>query len=197
MKIEFVEDTHTYLVDGVITPSVSDFINWAFPNNYANIPNAILDKKAKYGTRLHKEIENVLNGKKPKLENVDPNIKYAVLDFIKNNKKWNIKAKAIESMGTYKGLICGTCDIIDEHDYITDIKSTSELKINNETCYAPLNLQIATYYLIHGIYKKNGYVLWIPKGQPQEYKEVKCMAKKDLIKLLEQFIKDWREQNED
>ena len=42
--IEFIEESHTYLIDGVITPSVSEILNFIFPDKYSNIPKQILYK---------------------------------------------------------------------------------------------------------------------------------------------------------
>ena len=61
--IEFIEDGHIYLKDGIIVPSVSEIIEFIFPNKYKNIPKWILDKKAEYGTKVHYAIECLEQGK--------------------------------------------------------------------------------------------------------------------------------------
>ena len=164
-SITFYENGHFYLDEfGVIVPSVSDVIDFAFPNKYRSIPLKILECKARYGTALHSCIEKILIGKKLKKSEVaDANIKATIEYFKKLNKVLKIKPKEIEKLGTYKGLIAGTCDIITETDDIIDIKTTSKLFVDNETLQAPLNLQISLYYLINGIKKKKGYALWLPK----------------------------------
>jgi hypothetical protein len=57
-QIEFHEDTHTYLVDGMITPSVTHYISeiW-MPNKYANVSRKTLNHAAGYGTKVHRLIE--------------------------------------------------------------------------------------------------------------------------------------------
>jgi hypothetical protein len=56
--IEFREDTHTYLVDGMITPSVTHYISeiW-LPNKYSNVSAKTLNHAAEYGTKVHRLIE--------------------------------------------------------------------------------------------------------------------------------------------
>lgn len=55
--LTFDEATHTYRVDGRVVPSVTQIIKAVFPNVYANIPAAILDRKARLGTAVHKAVE--------------------------------------------------------------------------------------------------------------------------------------------
>jgi len=56
--IEFIKESHTYLVDGVITPSVSQILAATiFKNKYANIPEFIMKRAAHYGTNVHNAIE--------------------------------------------------------------------------------------------------------------------------------------------
>ena len=56
--IEFIEETHTYLVDGVITPSVTTLIHeiW-MPSMYKGINADTLKRAASYGTKVHEMIE--------------------------------------------------------------------------------------------------------------------------------------------
>ena len=55
--IEFIEDGHIYLMDGVIIPSVSEILHFIFPNKYAGIDKRILialDILCKYKLKLKK-----------------------------------------------------------------------------------------------------------------------------------------------
>ncbi|MEI3508718.1 MAG: hypothetical protein V8R01_06445 [Bacilli bacterium] len=63
--IEFIEEEHIYLIDGVIVPSVTQILNKVFPKKYEGVPDYILNKKASYGTKVHKLIE-IIETKKPK-----------------------------------------------------------------------------------------------------------------------------------
>ena len=55
--IEFLEEEHVYLLDGVIIPSVSEILYFIFPDKYKNINLATLNKKAEYGSKIHEAIE--------------------------------------------------------------------------------------------------------------------------------------------
>ena len=55
--IDFLEEPHIYLVDGVITPSVSEILHFIFPDKYKGVDRKILNKKAQYGTTIHESIE--------------------------------------------------------------------------------------------------------------------------------------------
>ena len=60
--LEFDEDTHTYLVDGIIVPSVTQLLSKKFPNKYSNIPPDVLRRAAERGTAIHKSIEDYCRG---------------------------------------------------------------------------------------------------------------------------------------
>lgn len=55
--LEFIPEQHIYLVDGIITPCVSNILAYKF-NDYANIPQDILTRASEKGTELHKAIED-------------------------------------------------------------------------------------------------------------------------------------------
>ena len=56
-EIVFDDTTHTYLVDGVTTPSVTTIIKEILPNMYKDVPKRILEKASVFGTKLHKATE--------------------------------------------------------------------------------------------------------------------------------------------
>ena len=56
--IEFLEASHTYLVEGVIVPSVTTILGATlFKDKYKGIPAYILQNKADFGVNVHKAIE--------------------------------------------------------------------------------------------------------------------------------------------
>lgn len=54
--LEFDEEEHIYICDGLITPSVTQILQKKF-NDYAGIPQHILEQASEKGTALHKAIE--------------------------------------------------------------------------------------------------------------------------------------------
>lgn len=55
--LEFIEDTHTYIYDGVILPSITQILKTKFGKKYNGISKEILEKASKRGTEVHKAIE--------------------------------------------------------------------------------------------------------------------------------------------
>lgn len=56
--LEYFDDTHTYLYDGLMLPSVTQILGVKYKNDYASVPPAVLDNAARRGTAVHKAIEN-------------------------------------------------------------------------------------------------------------------------------------------
>ena len=55
--LEFIPETHQYLVDGVIVPCVSNILAYKF-NDYGRVSREILNRASERGTELHKAIED-------------------------------------------------------------------------------------------------------------------------------------------
>lgn len=56
--IEYIDKTHTYIVDGAITPSVTQVIKYVFPDKYAGVSDYVLKNAGRKGTALHSTIED-------------------------------------------------------------------------------------------------------------------------------------------
>lgn len=54
--LEFDDEAHRYIVNGIITPSVSKLLSLKF-DDYPNVPKAVLQSAADRGTEMHKAIE--------------------------------------------------------------------------------------------------------------------------------------------
>lgn len=71
--IEFLEDEHIYLVDGVIVPSITQMLKSKFGNKYIYVSKRTLENASKRGTEVHKEIEEYekykINGNTKELRN--------------------------------------------------------------------------------------------------------------------------------
>lgn len=59
--LEYFDETHTYLYDGLMLPSVSRILETKFNGEYKNVPPAVLNNAAQRGTAVHKAIENYNN----------------------------------------------------------------------------------------------------------------------------------------
>ena len=56
--LEYIDETHTYLYDGVMLPSVTQLLQKKFKSKYDGIPKSVLQRAAERGTALHKAIED-------------------------------------------------------------------------------------------------------------------------------------------
>lgn len=56
--LEFFEDEHLYLVDGVIVPSITQILSFKFGKKYAHVRKDVLERAAKDGTAVHEAIES-------------------------------------------------------------------------------------------------------------------------------------------
>jgi hypothetical protein len=56
--LEFLEDTHTYLYDGVVLPSITQILKAKFGGKYDGIPKETLERAAERGSEVHKAIED-------------------------------------------------------------------------------------------------------------------------------------------
>lgn len=54
--VEFIPETHQYLVDGILTPCVSNILAYKF-NDYGTVSREILQRASERGTELHEAIE--------------------------------------------------------------------------------------------------------------------------------------------
>lgn len=188
-NLEFIEESHQYLYDGVLIPSVSEIIGFKFGNIYQNIPKRILNNKANYGTKMHELVDMYFDGKIQDINHmrIDPNMKMSLKRLDHMNKTWNLDVLNYEQKVCFEGRYAGTYDLLTKNEEIVDIKTTQKLHLDNKTLMAPLNIQISLYYMAYGLIKDHGYCLWMPKGELTQLVLVKTWKKDDLLELLEEF----------
>ena len=58
--LEYFDDEHIYLVDGVTVPSITQILKIKFANKYDGISKAVLNKAANDGTAVHDAIEKLV-----------------------------------------------------------------------------------------------------------------------------------------
>ena len=51
--LEYIDEIHQYLVDGVCVPSITQILKVKFGNKYVGISKEVLDNAAKKGTAVH------------------------------------------------------------------------------------------------------------------------------------------------
>ena len=185
--LEFIEETHTYIYNGVILPSVSSILKQVFPLKYEGVPKNILENKSNYGTELHKFIE-IIEKKKPKKplayikRYYKPNIyqEESLKDYLKLKEKYNIEITESEKKVSYEYLYGGTLDLkgyVNKKSAIIDIKTTYEV---DEMW---VSFQDSLYELADEPVEEL-YCLWLPKGHLGKLIKVERINKKDLLKLI-------------
>ena len=182
--VEFIEDGHIYLVDGVVVPSVTQILHKVFPEKYAGIPKEVLSAKANYGTDVHKYIE-IINKKKPKRPlayikkycNPDMYQEESIRQYLEILKEYNIEILESEKIVVYKDLYAGTLDIkvkVNGKTAIIDIKTTAELDKNWVSWQN-------SYYELADEPVEDLYVLWLPKGHLGKLEKVERIDKERLL----------------
>ena len=56
-ELEYFEDGHIYLVDGVVVPSITQLLKVRFSNKYNHVDKATLERASEAGTKVHEVIE--------------------------------------------------------------------------------------------------------------------------------------------
>ena len=57
--LEYYDDTHTYLVDGIIVPSITQILKIKFKNKYSGVDQKVLNRASEKGTQVHEAIEKL------------------------------------------------------------------------------------------------------------------------------------------
>jgi hypothetical protein len=185
--VEFIEDGHIYLVDGVITPSVSDLIKFIFPDKYKDVPEQILNDKANFGTGVHKAVECLEKGDElPKLDFYQD---LCLKEFKKLKHDFKIVTKEQETMVNYGTQYCGRFDMIayiNGYYSLCDIKTTAKLDLES------LSWQLSYYALAYNPDEyetkfEKFYAIWLPKKDIGRVVEIERKSKKELLDKLKEF----------
>ena len=194
--IEFLEKPHIYLVNGIITPSVSEILHFIFPDKYKGVDKKILNRKAEYGTTIHESIETYEMWLKKTTEKdafmttvSDQDLNYiqeaSLRQYLKLKKENDIEVLEQELMIQYEGKYAGRFDMIANINgelSLCDIKTTAELDEEY------LSWQLSYYELALKKKFKKLYVIWLPKKELGVLKEIKRKTKKELIQKLKEFL---------
>lgn len=148
--VEFIEDIHKYVVDGILLPSVTQILNTRFGHKYDAVDPVVLNAAAKRGTAVHKAIEEY---EKQGIETDDIELR---------NYKFLKRLHQFECLGNEIPIIifgndndvpvaCGTTDMLIKQGGkigLADIKRTS--KLDKEYLAYQLNLYRIGYQQCYG-----------------------------------------------
>ena len=174
--IEFIKETHQYLVDGILTPSATTILKHTiFKDKYSNVPDFVLKKAAEFGTAIHEAIENSdwlsLNDEQYKV----------YLKYLKLVKSENIMPTVNELMVNYGYQYAGTLDMIatvNGMNCLVDIKTTYNLDIEY------LSWQLSLYEFAYGKRFDKLYAIWLPKRKGAQLVEIDRKSEQEIIELI-------------
>lgn len=180
--LEFIEESHTYVKDGVVLPSVSDILAFIFPDKNKDIPRSILDKKACFGTTVHASVEAYESGSKmPKMSYIE---EACFEQYLKLKAKHNIEVINQEQMVSFLNIYAGRYDMtarIEGYNSLADIKTTATLDEEY------LSWQLSFYELATGQMFEKLYAIWLPKKELGKLVEIQRIERQVLLDKLREY----------
>ena len=184
--LEYFDDTHTYLYDGLMLPSVTQILGVKYRNDYANVPPAVLSNAAQRGTEVHKAIENF------NVSGYDDG-REAVRNFKFLQKQYGFEVLDSElPIVIFKDdfpIACGRLDmtiLMDGETGIADIKTVSAL--NKEKIAYQLNLYRIGLMQSYGVDAKFLKILHLRDGIRKFIDSP--VNEKMTWKLIEQYMEN-------
>lgn len=128
--LEYIDETHTYLYDGVILPSITQILKVKFGSKYDGIPRATLERAAEQGSAVHKAIEDY---ERHGIESTVPELRN--YKFLKKAYKFECLKNEVPVVlfKDDEAVACGRLDLVltqDGYIGLGDIKRTSVLDKN-------------------------------------------------------------------
>lgn len=178
--VEFIEETHTYLIDGVAVPSVTQIVNWYFGTDFTGVDPEVLERAVVFGVQVHKTIENY--------ESVGIGEHFTeVQAWLKVKEKNGLNVYKQEQIVSYEDKYAGRYDMLcirKEDEYtplLIDIKTTSKLNADH------LALQLGLYRLALG-YDTDCACLWFSKDGRCELYPINAYGKEKCLNIVEAFL---------
>ena len=186
-EVEYFDDIHKYLVNGVIVPSVTEILEKIFPNKYKNVPRETLMRKANYGTIIHNYIEQYEKGLITQELNYIQEASFR--QYLKLKDKYNINVLGQEKIVNYKDVYAGRFDMIANIGTdccLCDIKTTASLDKEY------LSWQLSLYEYAYGKEFDKLYAIWLPKKDLGKLVEIERKSKEEIGKLLKKVEEVWK-----
>ena len=181
--IEFLPESHTYLVEGVIVPSVTSILSSTiFRKMYEGVPKYILNNKAQFGTNVHRAIETGDSGDLNQIEMI------SYQQWEKLKERYEIAPQEQETLVHYQDLYCGTLDmiaIVNGELVINDIKTTA--KLDEDYLSWQLSFYKYAYENMGGKELVKGYVTWLPKKELGQFIEIPFKTKEEVLELVKEY----------
>lgn len=177
-EVVFDEERHTYTLNGKPLMGITGILHkYIFPDKYANIPQAILDRAAKRGHEIHRQVQMWIEG----FPFTDPAPEVAA--FMEAGISFVESEYLVSDLEHFASSI----DIVDADDNLYDIKTTYSL----DTDYLSWQLSIYAYLFELQNQRPAGilYGVWLRNGECKVI-EVKRIEATVIKALLDAAAKD-------
>lgn len=189
-RVEYLEQSHLYLVNGVIVPSITTILKTKFPMD-DSIPEDVLDNARQRGNRVHKEIEDYETKGDVATDSIE------LTNYIKLKARHSFDVVDVEKIVVLEidgnPVAAGRLDqliTINNELAINDIKSTS--KLNTMYLYYQTNLYRIAHNQTYGTNIQKCYATHL-KGNEASFKTI---VKNDeiVMKLVRDFLANQSEE---
>lgn len=143
-QLEYFDDGHIYLVDGIIVPSVTQIMKVRFGRKYDGIPSDVLARSADLGTKVHEAIYNFcVSGTQSDLPEVRN------FEFLRKIYSFRVIGNEVPVILLHEGepIAAGRLDLVIQNEIgeigLADIKRTSTL--DKDYLFYQLNLYRLAY----------------------------------------------------
>ena len=153
--LEFEPNSHTYTLDGIVIPSVSEVLRFASKELYSSTSAQAMEIAADRGTRVHAATEALDRTGRADIDpDIEPYVR-AYAKFLKDNKvNWLYTEAPIYGMTRdYAGTI-DRFGFLNGETVLLDIKTTKTITARHKKLYAA---QLTAYS--HGCVGKDRYIL--------------------------------------
>lgn len=192
--IEFNEKNHTYIVNGIVTPSVTQLIHLMFPEKYKSISPAVLKRAAARGTKIHETIEYWnIHHELPDGYERRSFTALALNRWRGLEEKFKIHITDQEIPVCYMDgdmpLFAGKFDMLGQ---VNDIDSLLDIKATSKYDRVYLEIQLSMYRMAIrqtlGREVDKGYCVWLPKDHLGGLEEVKFRDEDSLLWEIRKLV---------
>lgn len=147
--LEYIDDIHAYVVDGIVVPSITQILQSKFNSKYNHVTQEVLNRAAERGTAVHTAIENYCKtGELGDLKEVR-NFK-----FLQKQYNFEVMENEVPIIVFFddKPIAAGRLDLVLKKDDViggADIKRTATL--DKEYLFYQLNLYRIGYRQCYGV----------------------------------------------
>lgn len=184
--IEFIPESHQYLISGILVPSVSDILKFLFPNKYSNIPAHILQAKSEFGTHIHDAIEKYHQCEDVELTPMEDIVFGQYLELAEN---YEIEPIEQETLVHFEDRFCGRLDMV---AYVGGVRSLIDIKTTSKLDMESLAYQLGYYRLAYVSKNPKGdfdkfYCIWLRKGELGQLVEITPKTVNELFEVLDRY----------